>query len=132
MRASKLAIMVCCAPEARAGARSALEFTAAALARGCAVTRVFFYHDAVATGLATAVVPADEFDPRERWRELAAATGLDLVLCVGAAQRRGILDSALAADAEHPSTLAPGFRIAGLGAWLDAVLEADRVIRFEG
>ena len=124
--------MVCCAPEATASARSAVEFTAAALVRGCAVTRVFFYHEGVATGLATAVWPGGEFDARARWCELATANGLDLVLCVGAAQRRGVLDSALATEAEQPPTLAPGFRIAGLGAWLDAVLEADRVIRFEG
>lgn len=128
----KLAIMVCCPPEAVAGARAALEFSAAALAAGCRIERVFFYHQGVYTGLKTARPPSGEFDPGERWRRLAAGHGLDLVLCVGAAQRRGVLDEALAADQGEASTLASGFRIAGLGAWLDAVLDADRVVRFEG
>ena len=123
--------MVCCSPQALADARAALEFTVAALQRGCTVVRVFFYHEGVYTGLATAQSPAGEYDPRRRWLELARDHGLDLVLCVGAAQRRGILDQALATQSEQSVTLAEGFRIAGLGAWLDAVLAADRVIRFE-
>ena len=123
--------MICCSPEALADARAAVEFTAAALARGCRVERVFFYHEGVYTGLSTAQTPAGEFDPRQGWRALAADHGLDLVLCVGAAQRRGILDQALAMESQQSVTLAEGFRIAGLGAWMDAVLAADRVIRFE-
>lgn len=128
----KLAIMVCCAPEETAGAHSALKFTAAAVARGCAIVRVFFYHQGVMTGLAGAQPPGGEFDLRSAWRELATAHDLDLVLCVGAAQRRGVLDLALAAESDRAPTLSDGFRIAGLGAWFDAVLEADRVIRFDG
>ncbi len=128
----KLAIMVCCPPEAVAGARAALEFSAAALAAGCRIERVFFYHQGVYTGLETARAPSGEFDPSQRWRRLATEHGLDLVLCVGAAQRRGVLDQALAEEHGQAPTLAAGFRIAGLGSWLDAVLAADRVIRFEG
>lgn len=128
----KLAIMVCCPPDALAGARAAIEFSAAALAAGCRIERVFFYHQGVYTGLQTARPPGGELDASERWRQLAADYGLDLVLCVGAAQRRGVLDQALAAEHGQAPTLAAGFRIAGLGAWLDAVLAADRVVRFEG
>jgi len=113
------------------GSSSALKFCRAWLDAGHAVERVFFYHDGVLNGLA-AVATGSEPDLTADWARLSSEHDLDLVLCVGAAQRRGVLDEAMAAETGALPTLAAGFRIAGLGQWMDALLEADRVIRFGG
>ena len=126
-------ILVCVnnAPHFSPGGRSALEFTRAALEQGHQVPCVFFYHDGVLTGSGFASLPADQQDLTAAWQQLAAARSLDLVLCIGAAMRRGILDDAGAIEQLMPAAnLASGFRIAGLGQWMDAVVLADRVVRF--
>ena len=66
-----------------------------------------------------------------QWSQLAEQAGLDLVVCISAAQRRGLLclDEA-ARQGKQDDDLAPGFRIAGLGQWLEATLLADRCIVF--
>ena len=51
---------------------------------------------------------------------MAEEHGVDLVVCVAAALRRGIKDENLAA----------GFRISGLGQLVETGIEADRVVTF--
>ncbi|MND01677.1 Sulfurtransferase TusD [compost metagenome] len=62
---------------------------------------------------------------------MIAQHGIDAVVCVASALKRGILDEkeALRYDAAG-SSLAPGFVISGLGQLVDATLKADRVINF--
>lgn len=56
---------------------------------------------------------------------------VDLVICISAAQRRGLLCADEAARrGKQDDDLATGFRIGGLGQWVEAMLEADRVIVF--
>ncbi len=110
---------------------SAYQFTLAALEKGHEVVRVFFYHDGVNNGTRLATPPQDDRDITGRWSELAAAHGLDLVLCVAAAQKRGIVDEGemrrLGKDADN---IAPGFRISGLGQLIEAAIVADRLVVF--
>jgi tRNA 2-thiouridine synthesizing protein D len=118
-------------PYQREACDSALNFARAIIGRGHVLVRVFFYHDGVnvATGLATP--PRDDRDLTTSWRSLAADNGIDLVVCVAAAQRRGVVDESererhgLAAH-----NLADGFRIAGLGQLIDAVVGTDRFVVF--
>lgn len=113
----KYAIQINGAPGQSPSAQGAHEFIKAALAAGHEVIRVFFYHDGVCNGF-----HADERERRNvpDWSGLARGHGLDLVLCVSAAERRGL---AAASPAE-------GFRLGGLGQWMDACLKADRVMVF--
>ena len=54
---------------------------------------MFFYHDGVNNGTRlTTTPPQDDRHIVNRWSELAAEHDLDLVLCVAAAQRRGLVD----------------------------------------
>lgn len=127
----KILICVNHSPHFAPGGHSAYEFTRAALTLGHRIPCVFFYHDGVLTGSAFASDPAGEQNLTGNWQQLGAAHSLDLVLCIGAALRRGIVDAAGAREQQLPATnLASGFRIAGLGEWMDAVLQADRVVRF--
>jgi len=110
---------------------SAYQFTRAALAKGHEVLRVFFYHDGVNNGTRLTSPPQDDRNVVNRWSALAAEHDLDLVICVAAAQRRGILDEnemdRLGKDAHN---LAPGFRISGLGQLIEGVVMADRLVVF--
>lgn len=110
---------------------SAYEFTRAALALGHQIYRVFFYHDGVYNGTRLAVPPQDERPVGERWSTLAREHGLDLVLCVAAAQRRGMLDEAeRRRHGKDAHNLAEGFRISGIGQLVEAAIMADRVVVF--
>lgn len=127
----KFAIQVNEGPYQRQTSDSAYQFTRAALAKGHEVVRVFFYHDGVNNGTRLTSPPQDDRDVVGRWSALAAEFGLDMVVCVAAAQRRGIIDEnemkRLGKDAHN---LAPGFRISGLGQLIEAAILADRLVVF--
>ena len=75
--------------------------------------------------------PQDDRHVTDRWSELASQHNLDLVVCVAAAQRRGILDQDEARrHGKDGDNLAPGFRISGLGQLIEAGIEADRFLVF--
>ena len=110
---------------------SALAFTRAALTAGHQVTRVFFYHDAVNVATRLATPPQDEQDLTRAWRELASDNQLDLVVCVAAAQRRGIVDDGEAQrNGKDATNIAPKFRISGLGQLVEGAIQSDRLVVF--
>ena len=78
------------------------------------------------------MMPPEEESPLlKRWSILAAKEGIDLAICISAAHRRGLLEQTEARRVgKLDDDLAPGFRIAGLGLWVDACLKADRFLIF--
>ena len=84
---------------------TAYHFTCAVLKAGHEVFRIFFYHDGVNNATRMATPPQDDRHVIDRWSELASQHKLDLVVCVAAAQRRGILDEDEARSEEHTSEL---------------------------
>jgi tRNA 2-thiouridine synthesizing protein D len=103
----------------------------AALLQGHSVHRVFFYQDGVHNATNLAAPPQDEFNLQEAWQRLANDHKLDLVVCVAAALRRGILDEAEAKRYDKPShNLASEFTISGLGQLVEAAVVSDRLISF--
>jgi len=119
------------APYSSAAAETACRFAAAALADGHHIHRLFFYHDGVHNASALAAMPADESDLTERWQALIRAHRLDAVVCIAAAQRRGILDSGNAEQLEKSAAnLAPDFVLGGLGQLIEAVVSSDRLLTF--
>lgn len=127
----KFAVQVNAGPYASNAGLDAYCFIQAALQAGHQVLRVFFYKDGAYQAFATATPPNDEIQFTRNWSALAEQYQLDLVVCISAAQRRGLL---CADEAKRQGRLdddvAPGFRIAGLGQWLEATLQADRCIVF--
>lgn len=95
-------------------------FAKAALEKGHHIHRVFFYHDGVNNASKLTEPPQDDRHIVNRWSKLAHDHGIDLVVCVAAALRRGIRDE----------NLAPGFRISGLGQLVESGIEADRLVTF--
>lgn len=127
----KYAILINANPDTSASAISAYRFVKAALEAGHSISRVFFYKDGIYHALHYRTAPDDECHLTQAWQALAQAFGLDLVVCVSAAQRRGLLNPDEAKrQGKQDDDLAAGFRIGGLGQWLEAMLAADRVIEF--
>ncbi|MBI5920846.1 MAG: sulfurtransferase complex subunit TusD [Betaproteobacteria bacterium] len=116
----KFGILVNEGPYQHQSADSAYLFCKAALEKGHEIHRVFFYHDGVNNASRLTEPPQDDRNIVKRWTQLAEEHGIDLVVCVAAALRRGIKEENLAA----------GFRISGLGQLVETGIEADRVVTF--
>lgn len=127
----RFALLICEGPFQHQASDSAWQFARAVLGRGHELHRVFFYHDGVYNANRLAAPPADERPVQRRWSELAETHGVDLVVCVAAAQRRGMLDAAeMRRQHRDAHVLAPGFRISGLGQLIEAAVAADRLVVF--
>ena len=127
----KLTIQVNEGPYQHQSSDSAYHFTRAALEKGHEIFRVFFYHDGVNNGTRLTTPPQDDRNIVDRWSELAREHDLDMVVCVAAAQRRGIVDEGEAErNGKDATNIAPGFRISGLGQLVEGGIESDRLIVF--
>ncbi len=127
----KYTILVNEGPYQHQSADSALQFVRAALEKGHEIFRVFFYHDGVNNGTRLTVPPSDDRLLQKSWTELAEKHGLDLVICIAAAQRRGIMDADEAKrQGLDANNIAPGFRISGLGQLVEGGIQSDRLIVF--
>lgn len=127
----KLTIQVNEGPYQHQSADTAYHFAKAALEKGHEIFRIFFYHDGVNNGTRLTTPPQDDRNIVKRWSELAEAHNIDMVLCVAAAQRRGIVDDGEAErNGKDATNMAPGFRISGLGQLVEGGIESDRLIVF--
>lgn len=127
----KFAILVNEGPYTHQASDTAYQFAKAVLARGHEIFRVFFYHDGVNNATRLTTPPQDDRNVVNRWSKLAEEHNLDMVVCVAAAQRRGIVDEGeMKRNGKDATNLAPGFRISGLGQLVEAGIQADRLVVF--
>lgn len=129
----KIGVVVNEGPYTHQASDTAYQFTKTALEKGHEIFRVFFYHDGVNNATRLTVPPQDERNVQRNWSELSEKYKLDLVVCIAAAQRRGILDDSEAkrhGKGDGAANLAPGFRISGLGQLIESGIQADRLVVF--
>ena len=127
----KFGLMVGEGPYTHQASDSAYLFAKAALDKGHEIQRVFFYHDGVNNSTRLTEPPLDDRNIVNRWSKLADEHKLDLVVCVAAAQRRGIVDEGEAKrNGKDATNLAAGFRISGLGQLVEAGIQSDRLVTF--
>ena len=127
----KFGIVVNEGPYTHQASDTAYQFAKAALEKGHEVIRVFFYHDGVNNATRLTIPPQDDRNVQKNWSELGEKHSLDLVVCIAAAQRRGILDANEAKrQGKDADNIAPFFRISGLGQLIDAGINADRLVTF--
>ena len=125
------ALMVLGAPTSSQAPNTALAFARAAIAGGHRIIRIFFFHDGVHCGSDLAIPVAGQQSTAAQWGELAQQHGIDLVVCVASALKRGILnDSEVKRYAKRASNLHPQFDLSGLGQWIEACTLADRIVTF--
>ncbi len=110
---------------------SAYQFIQAALQKKHEIYRVFFYQQGIYHAFRYSTPPDDEFQITKKWSSLAQQQGIDLVVCISAAQRRGLLSiDESKRQNKLDNDLAAGFRISGLGQLLEGIIIADRFIEF--
>lgn len=127
----KFGIQINEGPYTHQASDTAFQFTKAALENGHQVMRVFFYHDGVNNGTRLTTPPQDDRNIVNRWVDLAAKYDLDLVVCVAAAQRRGLVDEdEMKRNGKDAHNIAPAFRISGLGQLIEAGIQCDRLVVF--
>ncbi len=127
----KYGILVNEGPYQHQASDTAYQFAKAVLDKGHELYRVFFYHDGVNNGTRFAVPPQDDRKIAELWSQMAEAHGTDHVICIAAAQRRGLLDEGEAKrQGKDGNNIAPGFRISGLGQLIEAGIQCDRLVVF--
>ena len=127
----KFAIQINSIPYQSSNGETAYQFIKCALELGHEVLRVFFYQEGVYHAFRYATPPDDELQIVSRWSALARDYDIDLVVCISAAQRRALLEPNEARRQEKKDNdIAEGFRIAGLGQWVEAMIRAERFIEF--
>lgn len=127
----KFAIQINSSPYQSSAGQIAYQFINTVIAEGHQVLRVFFYHDGIYHACKYATPPDDERQFSAQWGTLARKSQVDLVVCISAAQRRGLLHKDEAGrQGKADNDLAEGFRISGLGQLVEATLAADRFIVF--
>ena len=127
----KYTVMINEGPYQHQSSDSALQFVRAALEKGHEIFRVFFYHDGVNNGTRLSIPPADDRLLQKEWAELGKEHDLDLVLCIAAAQRRGIMDEKEAKrQGLDANNIIDGFNISGLGQLIEGGIQSDRTIVF--
>ena len=127
----KFAIQVNTSPYESQISQIALQFVKATLEENHEIVRVFFYHEGIFNAFKHATPLDDELNLTKEWSELAELHKLDLVVCISAGQRRGLLSSYESyRQNKTDDDLAKGFRISGLGQWVEATLTADRFVVF--
>lgn len=119
------------APPQGPGAVTALRTLAAVRRSEHHLHCVFLYGEGVHLASRLTAGDGESTRAQRQWQALVADSGMVVQVCSGAAQRRGIVDDTEAARARPDGgNLAPGFRLTGLGDWVDALARSDRVIHF--
>lgn len=110
---------------------SAYRFCKALLEQGHHLHRVFFYHDGIYNATRLATPPHDEQDIYQEWQNLAKEHNIELIVCIAAALRRGLLDKEESIRYQKDThNLADGFTLGGLGQLIEAAASSDRLITF--
>ncbi|GMT42883.1 MAG: sulfurtransferase TusD [bacterium] len=116
----KFGILILDGPYQHQASDSAYNFTMAAIKKGHEITGVFFYNDGVHNATGFSEPPRDDRHIPNRWSEMAEKHGVDIIVCIAAAKRRGI----------KGDNLIKGTRISGLGQLTEIGINSDRLITF--
>ena len=108
-----------------------MAFCRAAIDEGQSIDQIFFYQAGVyhANGLMDA--SANEVDLTKAWQSLATEHAIPLLVCVGAASKRGIVDADQAEQAgltQH--NLFEPFKQVGLGEFFTLLHNSSKLVQF--
>ncbi len=118
-------------PYSAQGSLSALKFAQACLQQNHQIYRVFFYHDGVHSASELQSPAQDETNIHDHWQALAQAHKIDLVTCIAAALKRGVINTEEAKRYQkNQHNLGSSFELSGLGQLLDAQLHSDQLVTF--
>ncbi|MBI5178095.1 MAG: sulfurtransferase complex subunit TusD [Nitrospinae bacterium] len=116
----KFGILIMDGPYQHQASDSAYHFANAAVAKGHEIAGIFFYNDGVNNTTSLMTPPQDDRHISKRWSDFVQKNGIDAIVCIAAAKRRGITDA----------NLIKGARISGLGQLTELGIKADRLVTF--
>jgi tRNA 2-thiouridine synthesizing protein D len=129
----KFALHVLSAPYSGQGCLTAFNFAKAALLQGHQITRVFFSGEGVLIGNGFTTPAQDDSNLHLAWTTLAEQYAFEMILCISASLKRGIIDSREATRYEKPGfNVTEPFILSGLGQLVEAGLVNDHLITFGG
>ncbi|MCM2971403.1 sulfurtransferase complex subunit TusD [Larsenimonas suaedae] len=127
----KYTLIVYGAPYSSQAAHSALRFARALPGLGHTVATVFFYHDGVYNASTLITPPQDEPHLNQAWAELKTTQGCELLVCVAAALKRGVMNDAEARrHGGEVHNLGEPFELTGVGQLLASAQSSDRTVTF--
>lgn len=127
----KFSLVIHSSPISQQSAMTAYRYAKCLLDEGHQIFRVFYYGDGVLVANQQISPAQDEDNLPQLWQTLAQDHELDLVVCIAAAVKRGVLDTNEAKRYEKPgANLAQGFELSGLGQLAEAIAVSDRVVTF--
>ena len=100
---------------------TAVQFAQAAIKRGNQVKAIFLYQDAVLNASPSLDISSDELNGQTHLLQLHEQHGVPLMLCVTAAEKRGLVADNIKA----------GFRLAGLAELAELSTETDKLVQFK-
>lgn len=124
-------LLVTSAPFSQQNAYSAYRFALAAVQANHKVNGIFFYQSGTLNGSSLQITPSDEFDLYNAWQNLTEQYQVPLMVCVSAANKRGITTAQDASDTDNPHfSLTAPFESVGLGELANLMNSSDRLIQF--
>jgi tRNA 2-thiouridine synthesizing protein D len=128
---SSFSLVIHGAPYTSQASLSALHFCRAAIADGHSIYRLFFFQDGVHNASALITPPQDELHIPQAWQQVIQQHGIDAIVCISSALKRGIVndEEAMRYDKSAGNVL-PGFTVGGLGQLVDALEHSDRMLNF--
>ena len=127
----KLALIITGAPDSSQAAVSAWHTANAALTAGHQLVRVFLHGEGVRLAGPSPVSPDPASHWHQKWSDLILTHNIPATACVGSALRRGLVDEREAARHQRAANMLDGWALGGLGDWVEAEYEADRLIHFQ-
>ena len=110
---------------------SAIQFCHALVKAGHAIDNIFFYGPGVYNANRLQSPSQDEINIYQQWCDIAHLSGAHLLVCVTAALKRGIVDSAEASQLGLDAhTITTPFKQSGLGDFFTALHHCDGLIQF--
>ncbi len=126
----KYQLVIYGAPYTSQAPQTALFFAKALLEAGHE-TGVFFYQQGVRIASDRASVPQDEVSLHHEWAKFAAGHNIELIICVTAALREGIVSQEEAMSQNKSSeNIKPPFVLSGLGQMIEGLAMSDRLMVF--
>ena len=127
----RISVLITSSPESLNACLDAVAFCHAAIDEGHNIDQIFFYQAGVyhANGLMDA--SAGQVNLTNAWQNLADEHAIPLLVCVGAASKRGVVDAEQATQAglaQH--NLFEPFKQVGLGEFFTLLHNSTKLVQF--
>ena len=92
---------------------------------------IFFFSDSVYLANSFSKIGYDEFNVAEKFLSLNEKYKTKLLLCVGACQKRGIIDDQVATQNNQTTNLYEGYQLAGLVRLYESIIQSNELVLFK-